>query len=131
MTPADNTPDTPLYADVALVLPVSQLYTYLVPDELRENVKVGCVVSAPVRNRAVRGIVAVLRSEPPTVSDTKKKVDIKPLAGVITSEFYIDPDLTELALWMADYYVCSPGEALRTVSFIGLQSISRRTKTLY
>ena len=101
--------------EVALPLPIDRTFTYsvtgrapapgtrvLVP--FRRTERIGWVVgrSSGPEPESVRGVLAVLDEEPT-----------------------VPPDLLDLCRWMADYYVCPLGIALRTVLPAVLSDVSR------
>ena len=63
----EPTTDDATYVGVALDLPIDRLFTYRVPEHLREHVDVGHRVTVPFRRRARIGIVAEAQTTPPDV----------------------------------------------------------------
>jgi primosomal protein N' (replication factor Y) len=91
------------YADVLLPYPLEQTLTYLLPDGV--EVDTGWMVEVPLKNRTERAVVVMRHSHPPDVA--VKEMASPLFEGPVVSEAQI-----ELARWMSDYYLCSPGEAL-------------------
>ena len=130
-TPADpvalRTPGAMRYARVAIGRPLDQPYTYLVPDALSGAIHVGSLVEVPLRNDTAEGVVVDISS----AADVPARVrnQIKPIARLLTPGYTIERDLIELGRWMAEYYFCSLGEALATISMVGLNDVAVKTQT--
>lgn len=111
-----------LYAEV---LPnpgraLGQLFTYRVPEHLQEAVSVGSQVLVPFGPRTVVGLVGALSSR----SDRQ---DLKDVESVLADVPALSADSLALAEWMAGYYICELGEALRPFLPEGMSyRISRR-----
>lgn len=95
------------YADI--VLPLAQpAYCFSVPDELCAEVRCGDAVAVQFGVRNVyTGIVWRLHDEPPAVKR------IKPVLRRLYDRPLLDEAQRRLWEWMADYYMCSPGEVMR------------------
>jgi primosomal protein N' (replication factor Y) len=85
---------------------LSQLFTYEVPEHLRELVKVGAQVLVPFGPRTVVGVVAGL-------TDHSERGDLKQIEAVLEDVPALPEDALPLARWISDYYLCELGEALR------------------
>ncbi len=94
-----------LYADVLLDLPLKQSYTYIVPEHLSQSIKCGMRVHVDLISREQVGIVE--RLGPHCDRD-----DVRPIKALPDTQPLITQEQLDLAYWMADYYLCSPGEAL-------------------
>lgn len=86
--------------------PLSQLFTYRVPEALRPSIRVGAQVLVPFGTRDVVGIVAGVREE----SELAETKDIESVFGDAPA---LPDDALPLARWIADYYLCELGEAIR------------------
>ena len=107
------------YAKVALPLPVTNLFTYEVPQELASEVFIGRRVEVPFGRRLATGIVVELAQE----SDFERT---KPVRAVM--ETYLSGALLELVRWMASYYGCSLGEAAQAALPPSMRRASRERK---
>jgi len=96
--------------DVVLPLPLDQAYTYRVPDALADAVQTGARVLVPFRNRRLTGVV-VQEGPPPETLD----FEVKAVLDVLDDVPVCTDELLALTKWIADYYVCNWGEALKTV----------------
>ena len=92
---------------VALPLPLDQLYFYTVPADLEDEVTVGCRVIVPFRRRKLTGVIVQQGDR----SDFPYK--LRPIARILDRVPASDSSMLELTRWIATYYVCSWGEALR------------------
>ncbi|MGQ0614854.1 MAG: replication restart helicase PriA [Planctomycetaceae bacterium] len=97
-----------MFARVALDLPVPTEFTYSVPDELLEGLKPGQRVKVPFRSSTRVGYCVALEQ----ATDIAKT---RPISAVLDSEPLVAPELLALARWIAEYYVCSLGEALQAM----------------
>ncbi len=97
----------PAFCDVALPVPLDRTFTYAVGagDSAPE---VGCRVVVPFRNEKMIGVVTRLHDEPPPV-------EAKLIELAMDTTPVISPELMELALWIANYYLAPIGEVLRTM----------------
>ena len=101
---------------------LSQLFTYRVPEHLRETVTVGAQVLVPFGPRTVVGVVAAL-------SDSSDREDLKDIEALLEDVPALAPDALPLAEWMADYYLCELGAALRPLFTEGMSyRIGRRVR---
>jgi len=98
------------YIEVALDRPIDTVFTYRIPEELSQYASIGIRVNVPFgkADKYEMGYVINVTSEKPpfTTKDIIGIVDTTP----IFSNYEI-----ELARWIANYYICSIGEALATI----------------
>jgi primosomal protein N' (replication factor Y) len=113
-----------VFADVAIPLPIHQLFTYEIPAELGDAVAPGIRVLVPFGTRRLVGIVVRNHSEGAQVEDT---VDFKSVFGVLDQVPLIGPRLLELGSWVSSYYLAPPGEAFRVMLPPGLLAKSVTT----
>jgi len=85
---------------------LSQLFTYRVPEHLRESLAVGAQVLVPFGPRTVVGVVAAL-------SDSTDRENLRDVEALLEDVPALAPDALPLAEWIADYYLCELGAALR------------------
>ncbi|NOZ57554.1 MAG: hypothetical protein GXO73_12290, partial [Calditrichaeota bacterium] len=102
-----------MYADVVFPSPLEQTFTYLVPEGMVEDIRVGQRVLVPFGRRRMTGFVVALKDE----SDVEK---VRPIEDILETEPSFTPEILSLARWMSDYYLCSWGEALRACLPAGL-----------
>jgi primosomal protein N' (replication factor Y) len=94
-----------MFADIAFNRPIPTL-TYSIPPDM--EISPGTRVRVDLRNSRAVGIVHKLR-------DRAECSYTKPVREVLDLEPVINEDLLRTAEWMANYYLCSIGEALWTV----------------
>ena len=97
-----------LFVDVVFDLPLKKTFTYLVPENLRLDIRIGQRVVAPFKNNNLTGFVFAFNSA------VNKKIlsKIKPLEKILDPVPLLTPEHIDLAKWMQDYYFSSLGEAL-------------------
>ena len=100
-------------AAVALPLPLDTTYTYAVPAALRADVQPGSRLVVPFARGVLTG-VAVAVDPHDTSGETDDGRPLRAVLDVLDDEAAATPDLLRLTRWIADYYVCGWGEALRT-----------------
>ena len=96
------------YADLILPLAVPLYYTYFVPDAFTDKVKIGTRVTVVLGKRRIyTGIIRKIHNSPPEgfkISPILSVLDDKPLVTEMQIHFWE---------WLADYYMCTPGEVYR------------------
>ncbi len=95
------------FVSVGVPVPGLDLLTYGVPDDWGVPA-IGARVLVPVGARTLTGIVVRHAAAP------SAPVTVKSLLDVLDGAPFLPADVVKLALWVADYYICSPGEALAT-----------------
>ncbi|HEX3583332.1 MAG TPA: primosomal protein N' [Thermoanaerobaculia bacterium] len=95
------------FAEIALPVAVHGTFTYSIPEELRDAVRLGSRVEVPLGAKLTTGFVVGL-------PDTSSVEKVKPIRSVLDDE---EPALTreiiELCRWGAEYYIAPLGEMLR------------------
>ena len=111
----------PNFVQVALPLPLDQLFTYGIPDHLADAVTPGKRVVVPFQHQVQTGYTVEVVEE----CELEKVRDIE---AVLDEEPILRPEMLKLCQWIAQYYCCSLGEALHCTIPAGL---SVRTSTEY
>jgi len=111
------------FAEVAVPLPLDKIFTYSVPDKWRDRVQPGLRVVVPFGRRALTGYVVGLRA-------TTKLTGVKPIAALPDEFPVFNDEMLALTRWIADYYMCSWGEALECAAPAGLSTEGRRRYSL-
>jgi primosomal protein N' (replication factor Y) len=114
-----------LFASVALPLPLDEAFTYRVPEKLVDRLRVGSRVLVPFGRRRLTGVV-VATSKHTDIPEDK----LRSVSEILDAEPAITPDLLELAEWMADYYMCSLGEAVSQMVPPGTKIASKKVYRL-
>lgn len=109
-----------MFAHVAFPIPVRRQFVYAVPPEWAEACVPGVEVEAPFGARVKRGVV--VRVTPEAEHDPER---VKPLARVLSPDPVVDARGLALASWVAEYYLCSLGEALAAQLPGGLAGLAK------
>lgn len=112
-----------MYVNVALPLPLDQLYTYSVPEHLQDRAQPGMRVLVPFGTRQSEGVIVqpVLKPDYPHIKDITDCLDATP---------FFDAYTLALTRWIAEYYLASWGQALKCAIPAGISLISRRMVSL-
>jgi primosomal protein N' (replication factor Y) len=111
------------YANIVFPIPVDHAFTYRVPEELRENLKVGQRVLAPFGRRRLTGFVVEL-------AERCDLTELKEVADILDPEPLFAEEMLQLCRWIADYYICPLGEVLKAALPAGIHLESRRMVSL-
>lgn len=110
-----------MYADLMLPVPLEQLFTYRIPQELSGLVVPGTRVYVPFgKNRQVTGITVRVHSCKPEGCRLKDIISV--FDGGRTA---VLPKQFELFKWISDYYMCCPGDVMKAALPGGLRPDSR------
>jgi primosomal protein N' (replication factor Y) (superfamily II helicase) len=113
---------TTSYAEVAVPLHVYQTFTYRLNAEQSIDAEVGARLVVPLgRNLVTSYIVSLLDELPANLSD----VDIKDAQDLVDLEPVCNPEILQLARWVADYYACPLGEVIKAALPPGMTPKSR------
>jgi primosomal protein N' (replication factor Y) len=97
------------FAAVAIPVPARKLFVYEVPVELRSRLARGARVRVPFGRRHLSGTVVEWPSPPPPETVRTKRIE-----AILGDEPAMSADLLDLTRFVADYYLCSWGEAIET-----------------
>ena len=111
------------YAEVALPVPRSATFTYRIPEPLGERTKVGVRAVVPFGRRRLTGVVVGL------AETCEIDAEILEIAEVRDERPVFDARMLQLCRWVAEYYLCSWGEALKTALPAGMGLGGTRTLT--
>ena len=115
-----------LFCDVLLPIPVPKLFTYRVPHDLNATLQPGCrVVVQFGKKKILTGIVAGLHDKAP------ESYDARYLLEQLDEQPVVQPVQLKLFQWMADYYMCTPGEVLNVALPSGLKLSSQSQVQLH
>lgn len=97
---------------VAVPVPSLDLLTYRVPADLETPAR-GSRVLVPLGTRTVTGCVVGPAAEPLDPLDLDAHAAaLRDVVDVLDAEPFLPEDVLELTLWVAEYYMCGPGEAV-------------------
>ncbi len=103
------------FVDVILPLPLGNLFTYSVPDEWAGRVKIGCrVVVSFGKKKYYSAIVCSIHAREPDyeVKEITSLLDHEPVVLSVQLEFW---------QWIAEYYLCTPGEVYKAALPSGMK----------
>ena len=106
--------------EIAVMAAIRNTLTYLVPDSL--TVQPGQRVQVPLATRKATGIVLRAGSTLPP------GIEARPILRLLDTEPVLTPELLELGLWIADYYVAPIGEVFRAM--LPLRADTRRARSV-
>ena len=96
------------FAEVAVPMAVHGAFTYSIPEEFLDAVKLGSRVEVEIGTKRTTGFVVGLLDEGP--ADTK----LKPIRSLLDEdEAPLIPEVIDLCRWAAEYYIAPLGEMLR------------------
>ncbi len=114
-----------MFVEVILPLPIYSTFTYSVPAEMQSRLSVGSRVLVQFgRKKFYTAVVSSFRSAPPSDYEVKPVIEMLDPTPVVRF-----PQL-KLWDWVAEYYLCSPGEVMRAALPSGLKPESETTVTL-
>lgn len=108
------------YCQVAVALPIFETFTYLVPDEIFEELKTGHRVLLPFGPRRITGYVI-------SRADTCAFDSVKPILEIMDPEPAFDEVRFKLFKFISDYYLAPLGEVIKTALPAGINRASKTT----
>jgi primosomal protein N' (replication factor Y) len=113
------------FAEVAIPVAVHGSFTYSIPAELRDGVRLGSRVEVPLGTKRTTGFVVGLPDAAP--EGTK----LKPIRAILDDdEPALTPEIIELCKWGAEYYLAPLGEMLRVALPANMASRGKREVVL-
>lgn len=105
-----------LFAEILLPVPIAGTFTYKVPIEMEGSIAIGYRVIVPFgRRKMYTGIVCALTPIEPKgyeVKDIAMRIDDRPIIKHPQLKFWN---------WIADYYLCTPGDVYKAAMPAGLK----------
>ncbi|MBI4686084.1 MAG: primosomal protein N' [Nitrospirae bacterium] len=95
------------FIDVLFPLNLGPL-TYRCPGHLVSKAMPGTLISAPLKNQTIRGIIL-------GESESHVRADIKSISGVHGESPLLEASLLKLLAWMSDYYIVNKGLVLKNM----------------
>ncbi len=100
-------------------MPLKEVFTYKIPAEYLGKVQVGMRVFVPFGRRRITGYVVNLTSK------WDKDIQLKSISDLPDTKPIVDEGILALTKWLASYYQCSWGEAIRAALPAGIDDESR------
>src|SRR5438874_361593 len=111
------------FAEIALPIAVHGTFTYAIPPELRDGVRLGSRVEVPFGTKRSTGFVVALADVAPADKTSK----IKPVRAVLDDEEpALVPEIIDLCRWAAEYYIAPLGDMLRMALPANMAARGRR-----
>lgn len=110
-----------MYAEIVFPLPFRNSFTYFIPNEFEDQVKVGVRVVCSFGKRVLTGFVINVKDQ----TDLKEK--IKPIRDVLDNQPIFSKESLKFYEWISEYYLSSLGEALKNSVPYGLEVESKKT----
>ncbi len=112
-----------LFANVLLPLKLDSEITYFVPEKYSDEILTGSFVKVTFKGKECTAVILSLYRERPLFKGEIKEIDsLLPFDPVPETSI-------RLLLWIASYYMCTPGEVLRAAIPKGLlEGISKKKK---
>ena len=114
------------YAEVAVPLHVFQTFTYRLSPEQSVQAEVGARLVVPLGRNLVTGYVVSLHDELPAELG---EIDVKNAHTLVDTEAVCNPEILQLARWVADYYACPLGEVIKAALPPGMTPKNRSGST--
>lgn len=96
------------FADIILPLAVKGRFTYAIPQDLIDEIKVGVMVTVQFGGRNLyAGIVCKIHDTAPDIKTVRSVIKINEMVPPV-NEYQL-----RLWLWISEYYLCSEGEVLK------------------
>jgi len=109
-----------MYCQVVFPLPFRNSFTYSIPNEFQQSIRIGLRVVAPFGKRVLTGFVIGISET------TEIKENLKPLRDVLDELPIFDETSIKFYEWISEYYISSLGEALRNSVPYGSDVESKR-----
>lgn len=111
----------PQFCEVSLPVPLSQSFTYALPDTLRHRARRGCRILVPFAGRKLIGYILSTHNDPPEGYRAKEALRL------VDEEPVLDDRLFEVGRFISNYYCAPLGEVLRGMA--PLAGEVRQTRT--
>ena len=109
------------FAEVAVPVAVHGTFTYALPEELRDSVRLGSRVEVVISNKLTTGFVVGFPDAAP------EGARLKPIRALLDEdEAPLIPEIIQLCRWAAEYYIAPLGEMLRVALPANMGSRGRR-----
>ena len=109
----------PVFAEIAFPTAVRKTFTYKIPENFRDSLKLGVRVWVPFRTHFAIGVVVGIHKEKP-------EFKTKEIKQVLDSVPILSEDLLKLTEWIHRFYFCSWGEVIQAGLPAGLNFVSRK-----
>ncbi len=109
-----------MFVEIILPVPLSDTYTYSVPEELEKQIQPGIMVLVEFgRNKHYSGLIAYIRQIPPAPD-----LAIKPILAIESNQPILRRPQLRFWEWLSQYYLCRLGEVYKAVLPSGFRTES-------
>ena len=98
-----------MYADVYLPISIEKSFSYIVPDDLEKNIKVGQIVYVPFGNRLELAYINKINK------NSHYKGRLKSIHKIASSSIADNNDIKKIIDWMERYYVTPKGVIIKNI----------------
>ena len=101
-----------MYADVLIeynAKAIDQTFTYIIPDTLKKDLKVGMKVLVPFGNKIINGFVTLIKNE------YKDSYELKEIKDIVDKYFCLNEELMELGKYLQAKTLCTKIAAYQTM----------------
>ncbi len=114
-----------VFAEVILPLPIYSTFTYSVPTEMEPLLSVGSRVLVQFgRKKFYTAVVTAVKPFPP------RDFEVKPITSVLDPTPIVRYPQMKLWEWVAEYYLCAPGDVMKAALPAGLKPESETVISL-
>ena len=106
------------YANIAFNLPINSLFTYSIPEILKDEINLGSRVVVPFGKRNLTGIVTEF-------SGSTALLKVKPIIKILDTVPLLRNEMLQFSKWISNYYVCPVGEVLFSAIPKGISAESK------
>lgn len=120
-SPAQASPSRPVFADVVVPRRLTTAFTYVIPDRLRDCVRIGSRVRVPLGSATVQGLIVSLSHTSLWEGRRSARGGARPAFREISElldenvGWEADRTLLELAKQVSEYYLAPLGQCLRLI----------------
>lgn len=110
-----------MYADVLIKYEVKSLdktFTYLIPDNLKKDIKIGMKVKVPFANKNINGFVLGIKN------NYDEEFELKEIIELISTDLFLTKEQLELGKYLKEKTLCSLMTAYETMLPSGLKAKS-------
>ncbi len=105
-----------VFAELIIPVPIRKRFTYRVPADWNQAVRIGQRAIVPFGARKIlTGVIASLHNKPPEGYEARYLLELLDENECVTAQQF------QLFDWMAEYYLCAPGEVLHAALPAGLK----------
>ena len=98
-----------MYAEAYLPISVNQPFSYLIPENLKSDIKKGSLVRLPFGNRFAIGYIDKI------IDNQEYSGKIKPIDSLVSNIIADNSDLIKLVDWTHRYYATAKGMVVKNI----------------